>query len=289
MLPNDVREFDIVDVFATGPYTGNQLAVVRDADGMRDDEMLAVAKEFGFSETTFVESEGDEPRVRIFTPAEEVDFAGHPTLGTAAVLLEDRDSEEVTLNLNVGPLPVREESGVLWMEQNSPEFGEVRDAETVAEVLGIEATEIDDDYPAQEVSTGLPAVIVPLETLDAVRRVSIDREAYEDFVAENHAKLLHVFAPETYEDENDLNARMFAPYYGVPEDPATGSANGCLGAYLVEHGYLGSSDVEVNVEQGYEVGRKSLVRVRAGGAGEDDSIEVRVGGKVEKVAEGELV
>lgn len=286
MLPNDVREFEIVDVFATGKYTGNQLAVVRDADGMRDDEMLAVAKEFGFSETTFVESEGDEPRVRIFTPAEEVDFAGHPTLGTAAVLLGDRN--KITLDLNVGPVPVRKENGVFWMEQNAPEFGDVRDREVVAEVLGIEATDIDDDYPVQEVSTGLPTVIVPLETLDVIRSVSLDRDAYDEFVAESEAKLLHVFASETYEDENDLNARMFAPYYGVPEDPATGSANGCLGAYLAEHGYFDSPDMDVRVEQGYEIGRESLVRVRARKNG-NRSIDVEVGGKVERVAEGELV
>ena len=282
-----MRNFEIVDVFATGKYTGNQLAVVRDAGDATDDEMLAVAKEFGFSETTFVESEGNEPRVRIFTPAEEVNFAGHPTLGTAAVLLGDRDSEEVTLDLNVGPLPVREQEGVLWMEQNAPEFGDRRDGDAVAEVLGIEATDIDDDYPVQEVSTGLPAVIVPLETLDAVRRVSLDREAYDEFVAESDAKLLHAFAPETYEDENDLNARMFAPYYGVPEDPATGSANGCLGAYLVEHGYFDSSDVDVRVEQGYEVERPSLVRVCAR-KNENRSVDVEVGGTVERVAKGEL-
>ena len=282
-----MRNFEIVDVFATGKYTGNQLAVVRDAGDATDDEMLAVAKEFGFSETTFVESEGNEPRVRIFTPAEEVNFAGHPTLGTAAVLLGDRDSEEVTLDLNVGPLPVREQEGVLWMEQNAAEFGDVRNRESVAEVLDIKATDIDDDYPVQEVSTGLPAVIVPLETLDAVRRVSLDREAYDEFVAESDAKLLHAFAPETYEDENDLNARMFAPYYGVPEDPATGSANGCLGAYLVEHGYLDSSDVDVRVEQGYEVERPSLVRVCAR-KNENRSVDVEVGGTVERVAKGEL-
>lgn len=280
-----MRNFEIVDVFATGKYTGNQLAVVRDAGDATDDEMLAVAKEFGFSETTFVESEGNEPRVRIFTPSEEVDFAGHPTLGTAAVLLGDR--KKVTLDLNVGPLPVREQEGVLWMEQNAPKFGDTRDGDAVAEVLGIDTAEIDDDYPVQEVSTGLPAVIVPLETLDAVRRVSLDRKAYEDFVAESDAKLLHAFAPETYEDENDLNARMFAPYYGVPEDPATGSANGCLGAYLVEHGYLDSSDVDVRVEQGYEVERPSLVRVCAR-KNENRSVDVEVGGTVERVAKGEL-
>ena len=282
-----MREFEIVDVFATRRYTGNQLAVVRDAADATDEEMLAVAKEFGFSETTFVESEGEKPRVRIFTPAEEVDFAGHPTLGTAAVLFGERDMEEVTLDLNVGPVTVREQEDLPWMEQNAPEFGGVHDTETVAEVLGIDATEIDDNHPVREVSTGLPAVIVPLESLDPVRRVSLDREAYDEFVAESGAKVVHAFAPETYEDENDLNARMFAPYYGVPEDPATGSANGCLGAYLVEHGYFDSPDVDVRVEQGYEIERPSLVRVRAG-RNEDESIDIEVGGKVEKVAEGEL-
>jgi trans-2,3-dihydro-3-hydroxyanthranilate isomerase len=279
-----MKQFEIVDVFATGTYTGDQLAVVH-TDGATEQEMLSVAQEFGFSETTFVVSGGNEPRVRIFTPEEEVDFAGHPTLGTASVLLGDRD--EITLDLNVGPVPVREVDGTLWMEQKEPEFGDRYAAGKIAEVLGIEASDIDQDYPPQRVSTGLPAVIVPLKSLESIRRISVDRDAYNDFVSEGGPGVVHTFAPETYGDENDLNARMFAPYYGVPEDPATGSANGCLGAYLVKHGYFSYEGVELRVEQGYEVGRPSLIHVRASVA--EGGIDVSVGGKVEKVAEGEIV
>jgi trans-2,3-dihydro-3-hydroxyanthranilate isomerase len=285
--------FYILDVFAEGKYTGNQLAVVRGAGGLSDEDMQAIAKEMNYSETTFIlsdETRGGGYDVRIFTPKEEVPFAGHPTLGTAYVIQKEiikEPVEPVTLNLKIGRIPVTFDSDILWMAQNPPEFGPTIEAGEVSEVLGLDAGEIDGRYPVREVSTGLPFIIVSLKNLDAVRKAKIDREKYFELIANTQAKALLVFCSETYREENHLNVRVFADYYGVPEDPATGSAAGCLAGYLVKTGYLGTDTIDLRVEQGYEIGRPSLLYLRA--EQKEGKVDVRVGGKVVMVAEGKLV
>ena len=294
----DGRPFHLVDVFAVEPYTGNQLAVVRDAGDLSDDEMQALAREMAYSETTFIEGETPARNggwdVRIFTPEAEIPFAGHPTLGTAAVVrdrLADGNPDAVTLNLGVGEIPVTVEhqdgDEVLWMRQQSPTFGETLAPSEVAEVVGVDPDAVDDDYPAQIVSTGLPTLVVPLRSLDAVRDAEINSQAYTERVVRGlDTDNVLVFAPETYHDENDLNVRMFAPGLGVPEDPATGSSNGCLAGWLARHRYLDSPEIAVRVEQGYEIDRPSLLHLRAVDEGEDVTVEV--GGRVVPVADGEL-
>jgi trans-2,3-dihydro-3-hydroxyanthranilate isomerase len=271
--------FHIVDVFAEEKYTGNQLAVVTDAADLSTEEMQTIAREMNFSETSFVlhgeESEGGF-EVRIFTPAEEVPFAGHPTLGTAwiihrEVLAEPRES--VTLKL--------------WMQQREPQFGPVCDATTLAEVLGVAPDVFDTDHPVQQISTGLPFWIAPLKTLDAIKRCRVQPDAYDRFIEGREARAILVFARQTYDDANQINARMFAPAYGVLEDPATGSANGCLAAYLVEHRVLGGAEIDVRVEQGCEIGRPSLLRLRAWRR--EGRFDVFVGGRVIPVARGTLL
>jgi trans-2,3-dihydro-3-hydroxyanthranilate isomerase len=289
------RQFHIVDVFATERYTGNQLAVVTDGAGLDTAEMQAIAAEFGYSETTFVTGppeDGSWP-VRIFTPAEEVPFAGHPTLGTASVIrqhLADGMPEAVTLDLAVGEIPVevRERDGheTLWMHQQPPEFGKTLPHSRLAAVLGLDPAAVDDEWPVQVVSTGLPTIIVPLVDRAALEGIELDRAAYDTLVEDRDAKLVHAFCPEPRAAENDLAARMFAPALGVREDPATGSANGCLAAYLAQQEYFGSSDVSARVEQGYELGRPSLLSL---GAAADDEGTVEVGGRVLSVARGTLV
>lgn len=285
--------FHIVDVFAEGKYTGNQLAVVTDAGDLSGEEMQAIAAEFDYSETTFVTGppgDGGWP-VRIFTPAEEVPFAGHPTLGTAAVIREELADgpDEVVLDLQVGKVPVDVREGdrgeFLWMRQQPPAFGETLGHGELAAVLGLEPAQVDDDWPVQVVSTGLPTIVVPLVGRGALEGIDLDRAAYDDLVAGREAKLVHAVSPEPRNPENDLAVRMFAPYYGVPEDPATGSANGCLAAYLSRQEYLGSPTVDVRVEQGYEMGRPSLLLLAAD---RTDGITVEVGGRVVPVARGEL-
>ncbi|WP_089871969.1 PhzF family phenazine biosynthesis protein [Halogranum rubrum] len=287
----------VVDVFAEEKYAGNQLAVVHDAADLSTEEMQAIIRETNFSEATFIESV--EPRdggydVRIFDPAEEIPFAGHPTLGTAAVIrefvCEDRP-DELTLNLGVGQIPVWVEEDAVdeqyWMRQIPPTFEDELDHETAARVLGLDARDVDEDFPIQFVSTGLPTLVVPLDSLDAAERASTNHGPYERDIVDPYGNVnILVFTTEAV-DDTDLHVRVFSDSAGVPEDPATGSSNGCLAAYLVEHEYFGSRDIDVQVEQGYEMGRPSRLHLRA--TKENGDVDVRVGGRVVPVFEGHLL
>lgn len=290
--------FYIVDVFAEDKYAGNELAVVRRAASLPDQEMQKIARETNFSETTFIlkdeESRGGFD-VRIFTPQKEMPFAGHPTLGTAYIIQQEilqQPVRDVILNLKVGPIPVTFTYGgadpdVLWMKQIAPRFGATLETGRAAPVLGLEPGDLDPRFPVQSVSTGVPFFIVPLKTREALKRSRVDQEKLYDLIKDTEAKAFLLFCPETLSSENDLQARVFAHALGVPEDPATGSANGCLAGYLVKHRYFGAPRVSVRVEQGYEIGRPSLLRLNAEErAGE---VSVFVGGRVIPVARGELV
>ncbi len=290
--------FYIVDVFAEEKYTGNQLAVVRDARALSDEQMLQITREMNYSETTFILSDEQNNGgydVRIFTPGSEVPFAGHPTLGTAYIIQKEiikQSVEKVILNLKVGQIPVTfndagREQKILWMKQVEPVFAEILEPESVAEVLGIGMKDIDERFPVQEVSTGMPFVIVPLRTLNAVKRIKINWDKYFKLIENTQAKVILAFCPETYNHDNNLNVRVFCDYYDIPEDPATGSGNGCLAGYLVKHRYFGEEKIDVRVEQGYEIGRPSLLYLKA--QDEDGKIDVNVGGKVVMIAEGQLV
>jgi trans-2,3-dihydro-3-hydroxyanthranilate isomerase len=283
--------FYIVDVFAEEKYAGNQLAVVRGGAGLPDETLQKIALEMNYSETTFVLSEeetGGSYDVRIFTPGDEIPFAGHPTLGTAYVIQYEilaGPVESITQKLKAGEIPVTF-GEVLWMRQLPPTFGATLDSALIAPTLNLEMADLDDRSPVQEVSTGLPALIVPLRDLDALRRCKVDWERHTEVAGPG--KNLYVFCPESHDDgPGDLSARMFANDPGVPEDPATGSAAGCLAAYLLGHAYLGTDSIDVRVEQGYEIGRPSLLYLQA--ARDGDQTTVHVGGKVQMVARGELV
>jgi trans-2,3-dihydro-3-hydroxyanthranilate isomerase len=285
------QTFYIVDVFAEEKYAGNQLAVVRGGAGLSDETLRKIALEMNYSETTFLLAEEERDGgydVRIFTPGGEIPFAGHPTLGTAFVIRQEvlaDPVERVTLNLKAGNLPVTF-GEVLWMRQLPPTFGSTLDPAKTARFLGLEEGDLDDRYPVQQVSTGLPAIVVPLRSLDALRRCKVYWERYVELAGPG--KNLYVFCPEAHENgPGDLSARMFANDIGVPEDPATGSAAGCLAGYLVEHRYFGGDSIDVRVEQGYEIRRPSLLYLRAEREGAETS--VYVGGKVQMVARGELV
>jgi trans-2,3-dihydro-3-hydroxyanthranilate isomerase len=210
--------FCIVDVFTEEKYAGNQLAVIRDAKNLSDVEMQRIAKEMNYSETTFILS--DEKRnggydVRIFTPKTELPFAGHPTLGTAYVIQHEIVKEPIDtiiLNLKVGQIPVtlsHSEGHVdtLWMKQLQPTFGQVFDVESISQVLSLDSKELDSRFPIQEVSTGGPSIIVPLKTLDALKRARIIRDKYFKLIKDIQAKAILIFCPETYNQENDLNER----------------------------------------------------------------------------------
>ncbi|NET54922.1 MAG: PhzF family phenazine biosynthesis protein [Symploca sp. SIO2E6] len=298
--------FYIVDVFAVEKYTGNQLAVFTngEAEGpngqvlsLSEAQMQQIAKEVNYSETTFITSTQPQQGgydVRIFTPRKELDFAGHPTLGTAYIIQKEIIKQPVAtvkLNLPVGQIPVtwhnsKDHGEVLWMRQNPPSFQQKLDAASLAAVLNLDLYDLDARFPIQEVSTGTPFIIVPLTNQETLKRINLNKDKYFQLVAQTQAKAILVFCPETYAPENDLSVRVFADYLGIPEDPATGSANGCLAAYLVEHSYFGNQSVDIRVEQGYEIGRPSLLLLRA--QRYDNRIDVSVGGKVMLIAKGEF-
>ena len=288
-------KFFITDVFTSHRYGGNPLATFIDCESLSDREMQQIAKEINFSETTFITSR--QPKnggydVRIFTPNAEIDFAGHPTLGTAHIIrnkLRLENENNISLNLRVGQIPVtfEEVAGkppMLWMKQMTPQFGKQLDANILGGVLGIAQSDIDENFPIEEVSTGFPTLVVPLKNLAALKRAKINRDEYFALVSDAWAKIILVFSPEGYEKNQRLSVRVFGDYYGIAEDAATGSSNGCLAAYLTRHKLLGSSNVEVAVGQGYEMGRPSTLLLRAKES--DNGIEVLVGGSVVDVAEG---
>ena len=285
--------YSIVDVFSNGKYTGNQLAVFKNAGNIPDKEMQQIAKEINFSETTFILSDSKNDGgydVRIFTPNEEVPFAGHPTIGTAYIIQNEvleAPLDNIILNFKSGQITVsfNNQEELLWMKQNQPTFGRILDTDKISEVLNIHKENIDDRFPIQEVSTGLPVLVVPLKSLEAVKKVKINREKYFELIEHMDAKAIMVFSPETYDSKNDLNVRDFADYYGIPEDAATGSSNGCLAAYLVKYGYFERSEIDIRVEQGYEIERPSLLFLKA--SDDNGEIDVHVGGKVVKIAQGE--
>jgi trans-2,3-dihydro-3-hydroxyanthranilate isomerase len=290
--------FLILDVFATGKYTGNQLAVCLDAGELTDLQMQQIAREINFSETTFVTS--TEPvnggyNTRIFTPTTELPFAGHPTLGTAFAIQQEivkQPVEHVNLNYQVGQIPVdlnylNGEVDILWMHQQQPKFYDAVDVAMLAAVIGVNPTDIDARYPIEPITTGLPFIIIPLKTLAAVSQAKLNLNLYNKTVANLPAQAILVFCPETIDPNRQLHVRVFTECFGIPEDPATGSANGCLAAYLAKYQYFGSPNIDITVEQGIEMGRASLLYLRANYT--LDKCPVSIGGRVINIAKGEFI
>ena len=290
--------FLILDVFATEKYTGNQLAVCLDAGNLTDLQMQQIAREINFSETTFVTN--SEPvnggyNTRIFTPTTELPFAGHPTLGTAFAIQQElvkHPIERINLNYQVGQIPIdfnylNGSPDILWMHHQQPKFYDPLSAEMLAAVIGVNPTDIDTRYPIEPVSTGLPFIIVPLKTLAAVAQAKLNLNLYDRSVANLPAQAILIFCLETIDPDCQLHVRVFTECYGIPEDPATGSANGCLAAYLAKYQYLGSSDLDIAVEQGVEMGRSSVLYLRSQYT--IDVCSVSIGGRVIKIAQGEFI
>jgi len=284
--------FYIVDVFAEQKYQGNQLAVLLPGKELSTPEMQQVAREINFSETAFVMSGKQDNGgydVRIFTPDVEIPFAGHPTLGTAFVIreiVEQEASQQVVLNLGVGQIPVQFTGEEIFMEQKEPSFGRlIEEPEVLANILQINVEDIRSDYLIQVVSTGLPCVIIPLNSLDAVKRCSINHSRFQHFIDNVVRCNLLVFTDEAEKQENDLRVRVFMDDTGFFEDPATGSANGNLAGYLLEYNFFQTTKINLRVEQGYEMQRPSLVKIAAEKI--KGKFRISVGGKVFLVAKGE--
>lgn len=286
----------VVDVFTDRSLAGNQLAVVLDAAGVNPKLMQRIARELNFSETTFVmapENAAHAARVRIFTPAMELPFAGHPTIGTAWVLADEglvrEGALEFVLEENVGPVPVRREKkdgGVMfWMTHPKLSFGNVYPHAQVAAALAIDQDRIHRDVPAQVASTGTAFLFVALEDQAAVDAASPDPARVSRLLRGDNAHGIFLF---TATGPSRLYSRMFAE--DVPEDPATGSASGPLGAFAVRYGLAERApSVAIVSEQGVKMGRPSTVHI-ALAYGDDPQVpeRIEVGGSVMPVLAGTL-
>jgi len=300
-MPDRTYEFVQLDVFTQTPLTGNPLAIFTDARGLDDGEMQAVAREMNLSETTFTlprDPATEAHKVRIFTVAEELPFAGHPTLGTALHLYasdsapNSKKSAEITLDLKAGKIPVRFSAGSEnagrkradgqvfgEMRQCDPEFGVPFSREEVARVIGIAADEI--PWPIQIVSTGLPFAIVGIRNQGTLTNLKFAHAQAAEFLKNTAAKFFYFVCPQRHEDRLEVRARMF--FYGA-EDPATGSAAGCAASWMVQHG-IANSDEQVVIRQGVEIRRPSEMYVRATRDGQRVT-NVRVGGYAVEVLRG---
>ncbi len=283
-----------VDVFTDHALTGNALAVFLDGRGLSAAQMQAIARETNLSETTFV-LPGDAAsertrgiRVRIFTVQEELPFAGHPTLGTAFVLRGKSGMEEILLELNVGPVPVRFEDTVGQppfgeMTQMDPEFGAIHERDAVARVTNLTAADFDDAAPIQTVSTGVPFTIVPVGSLKALQALRLDVARAAEYLGTSGGRFFYFVSRETVDPKARLHARMLF-YNG--EDPATGSAAGCCSAWMAAHG-VAASDERVLIEQGIEMQRPSRIFVRSAKR-DNQVVNVRVGGNCVEVFRAEV-
>jgi trans-2,3-dihydro-3-hydroxyanthranilate isomerase len=288
-----------VDVFSERAFAGNQLAVVFDAHDLSSSEMQDIAREMNLAETTFLlpsRRPDCAVRVRIFTPSREMPFAGHPTIGTAWVLaaqgLAPAGATEFQLDEEIGPVPVELEGELsaprfVWMRHRDATFEpEVRDRDGVAAALGLKTDDLLPGAPIEAGSTGNAFLYVPLRDAATVDRVVVDARRLEEVAPATAHIGIFVLAPTS--DPQRVYTRMFAPAHGVAEDPATGSASGALGAYLVRHRLVrGDGAMRIVSEQGTKMGRQSFVHV-ALTAHDGQSREIRVGGAVVPVIDGTL-
>ena len=307
-----ILRFVTADVFTSAPFTGNPLAVVFGADDVPTEMLLAITREFNYSETVFVFPPDDPThtrRVRIFTPEGELPFAGHPTIGTAHALVAlgevaaSGDEVTVVLGEGVGPVPVR-----VRLENGAPvhaqlttamlpdERSDVPGIDALAEVLSLSSADfVGGSHAPSAVSCGIPFLIVPLATVDAVRRARIRMESWERTLEGQWGSWPFVFAmTEGLEDSSvpphvrgvDIRARAFLPGAAVPEDPATGSANACLAGYLAARTPR-DGVLRWEVAQGVEMGRASRLSIEANKtAGRIDA--VRVGGATVLINDGTM-
>jgi trans-2,3-dihydro-3-hydroxyanthranilate isomerase len=266
----------ICDVFTATRFGGNQLAVLPHADGLSDRQMQQVAREFNFSETTFVlpPEAGHTRRVRIFTPSTEVPFAGHPNIGTAFALATAGELGPiespitVTFEERAGVVPVsihRREGQPIWCELSAPQrlsLGKSISARSLAAAVSLASDDVVTTTHAPQVaSVGLPFLVAELKDRAALERARINPDGFDGLIAEGVTPDVHLYTHAA--DDFDIRARMFAPRDGVPEDPATGSANCALAGLLSHYHGAATGSFHWRIAQGVEMGRPSVLEARA--------------------------
>ncbi len=291
--------FHLLDVFTEQPLSGNPLAVVEQADHLSQAQMQAIAREFNLSETVFLQSPraaNARAHLRIFTPARELPFAGHPTIGAACLLSELADATsgeeaQFVLEEGVGPVPVRvcRRAGHAPFAEltaaQRPEYGPAPADAEVAAILGLEVADLGSSGErVRAVSCGLPFVLVPVRAPEVLAAIALDLAQWRRHLLGQWAQALYVYA-RGYEGE--LRARMFAPAAGIAEDPATGSAAAALAGALASESPIVEGRLEWVIRQGLEMGRPSQLHISAERVGGTVSA-VRVGGHAVRIAQGQL-
>lgn len=297
------RTFVTADVFADRPFGGNPLAVFPDGAGLSSELMQAIAREFNLSETVFVLPPTDPAHtraLRIFTPAHELPFAGHPTIGTAHVLAALGEfplaapRTEIILEEGVGPVHVTIEADkgrpgqIALSAPCPPEFGPSPPAHSaLARMLGLAVDDLSGDWPVRAASCGVPFLFIPLLDRRALARASLQRAAWEEVLAGYWAPSIYLITRDVEQPGSSLRARMFAPAHGVAEDPATGSAAAALAGILADREPEPAGEWQWVVEQGFEMGRPSRLHLAAEKRA-DIVTSVRVGGRTVLVSRGEF-
>lgn len=288
----------IVDAFTTKRFTGNPCGVVARADGLDESQMQQIARELNLSETAFVlPSTVADIRVRFFTPARELPLAGHPTIAVMHTLVEEgrivvnEDGTRIVQELRVGPLPVdlaRGDDGSVrvTMTQARPEFLQRLDRDVIADALGIDVYDILPGANPQVVSTGTPQAMIPVRSIDVLKRLRPDFQRLSELEAEGDYYGSHIFALEAFDAAHRTHARHFAGSSGIPEDPVTGSATGGMGAYLWRHGLL--REPRFFAEQGHIIGRPGIIEVEVEADG-DQPTGIRISGSAVTVIKGTIM
>ena len=282
-----------VDVFSNELFGGNPLAVFLKGENFKEDQLQQVAREMNLSETTFVFPPSHPDAnfdVRIFTPGKEIPFAGHPTLGTAFVLkyagLISNTKNNLILNFKAGLISVHlQEDGIILMKTPAGKILQTfSNTKEVADTLGLKPHNIEPNLPIQTVTTGFPALLVPINSLGAMKEILLDLALLKPLLKEAKVDMIYPFTRQTFEKKNSIHARGFAPFIGIPEDPGTGSVASALGYYLNEKN---SKENRIIIEQGYEMERPSNIFVEIDEV-EGRANEIRVGGRVRLVFKGNL-
>jgi trans-2,3-dihydro-3-hydroxyanthranilate isomerase len=290
----------ICDVFTDTRFGGNQLAVLPEAQGLSDRKMQQIAREFNFAESTFVfpPEAGHTRKVRIFTPSTEVPFAGHPNVGTAFVLATAGEfgpiesSIAVTFEEKAGLVPItiqRREGDRLWCELSAPQrlsLGKTISAQSLARAVSLTPDDIvTRTHPPQVASVGLPFLMTELKDRAALQRARVNMDGLDALVAEGVTPDVHLYVRSG--DDFDIRARMFAPLDGVPEDPATGSANCALAGLLSHHEKKTDGSFHWRIAQGVEMGRPSVLEARTEKK-DGTVVQVWIGGASVLVSEGTI-
>jgi trans-2,3-dihydro-3-hydroxyanthranilate isomerase len=296
--------YHLVDVFTNKRFGGNQLAVFTNGRGIPAETMQKIARELNLSETTFIlppEDPANDYKVRIFTPGMELPMAGHPTVGTSYILAREHmvplEGSQILIRLEEGvgliPVTVDLQDGkptTARMRQLTPTFGEdFSDRRAlIAETLSLSLSDIDPDYPPQIVSCGVPILMIPLTSMEAIQKIKVRLDLVDTLLTHDISHELFVFTRETALPTSTVHSRMFAPQLGIAEDPATGAASGPLGSYLVKYGIVkGGDSVHIVGEQGFEMGRESIIQIDIEQTNGEIS-GVYVGGECVYVGEGFL-